>query len=97
MSTVRPLIVGWKDLQKMGWPYSRAETWRRMKPTITVSRKVKGEKRRVVQVIPNPDPFPACVKLGPHHNSHPVWLVSKVLAYFEAHGLAVTQDWEAPQ
>ena len=96
MYTDRPLIVGWKGLQKMGWPYSRAHTWRLMAETITVSRKVKGEKRRVVQVLPNPDRFPLCMKLGHHRHSHPVWRVSEVLAYFEAHGLAVTQDWLAP-
>jgi hypothetical protein len=80
----------------MGWPYSRAQTWRLMNETITVSRKVRGEKRRVAEATPNPDRFPVCVKLGPHHNSHPVWRVSELLAYFEAHGLAVTQDWQAP-
>ena len=96
MSTVRPLIVGWRDLQKMGWPYGRVHTWRLMSDTITVSRKLKGEKRRVAEVIPNPDRFPRCVKLGSHRNSHPVWRVSDVLAYFEAHGLAVWQDWQAP-
>jgi predicted DNA-binding transcriptional regulator AlpA len=96
MSTVRPLIVGWKDLLRMGWPYSRAHTWRLMRDTITVCRKVKGEKRRVAEVLPNPDRFPSCMKLGSHRGSHPVWRVSEVLAYFEAHGLAVTQDWQAP-
>jgi hypothetical protein len=96
MSTEKRLIVGWDGLRKMGWPYSRAHTWRLMEKTITVSRKVKGEKRRVAEVLPNPDPFPSCVKLGAFPNSHPVWRVSQVLAYFEAHGLAVTQDYEAP-
>jgi hypothetical protein len=67
-----------------------------MKATITITRKVRGEKRRVAEVIPNPDPFPSCAKLGYHRNAHPVWRVSDVLAYFEAHGLAVTRDWEAP-
>jgi len=26
----KPLIVNWKGLRKMGWPYSRAHTWRMM-------------------------------------------------------------------
>jgi len=39
--------------------------------------------------------FPRCHKLGAHRNSHPYWRVADVLAYFEAHGLAVTKDWEA--
>jgi hypothetical protein len=42
------------------------------------------------------DPFPRCRKLGKHRNSHPVWRIRDVLAYFEAHGLAVTEDWNAP-
>jgi hypothetical protein len=92
MSIVKRLVVGWDGLQKMGWPYSRTQTWRLMQPTITVSRKVRGQKTRVAEVLPNPDPFPLCVKLGAFRNSHPVWRVSQVLAYFEAHGLAVTQD-----
>ncbi len=25
-----PLIVNWKGLRKLGWPYSRAQTWRMM-------------------------------------------------------------------
>ena len=42
------------------------------------------------------DPFPRCHKLGKHRNSHPVWRVKEVLAYFEAHGLRVTEDWDTP-
>ena len=79
MSNVRPLIVGWTDLRKMGWCVSRAHTWRLMfDPDYADDR------------------FPVCRKLGKHRNSHPVWRVSEVLAYFEAHGLAVTQDGRAP-
>jgi hypothetical protein len=26
----KPLIVDWKRLKNMGWPYSRAHTWRMM-------------------------------------------------------------------
>jgi predicted DNA-binding transcriptional regulator AlpA len=69
----RPLIVDWKGLKRTGWPYSRAETWRRME---------RGE-------------FPKASKLGNHRNSHPVWRMSEVLAYFEAHGLQVTEDWSS--
>ena len=91
----KPLVVDWKGLQKMGWPYSRAQTWRKMKPTIEVSRRLPDGRREVL-VIPNPDRFPKCEKLGWHSSSHPVWKVSDVLAYFEAHGLQVTEDWYAP-
>jgi predicted DNA-binding transcriptional regulator AlpA len=68
------LIVDWKGLKRMGWPYSRAHTWRLM---------AAGE-------------FPRSFKLGSHRSSHPVWRVKEVLAYFEAHGLKVTDDWDAP-
>jgi hypothetical protein len=40
--------------------------------------------------------FPKCRKLGKHRNSHPVWRVADVLAYFESHGLEVTEDWNTP-
>lgn len=94
MSASKPLIVDWKGLKKMGWPYSRAHTWRKMDLTIEVSRKSRNGAREV-EVMPNPDPFPKCVKLGWHRCSHPVWKVSEVLAYFEAHGLQVSEDWFA--
>lgn len=89
----KPLIVDFKGLEALGWPYSRTQTWRLMKTTITVSRKAGN--RRVVQVIPNPDIFPACHKIGSHFNSPPMWKVSDVLSYLEARGLHVTDDWNA--
>jgi hypothetical protein len=64
------LIVDWKGLKEMGWPYSRAHTWRLMSDPKYADRR-----------------FPACSKLGPHKNSHPMWLVEKVLSYFKDHGL----------
>jgi hypothetical protein len=79
MSNVKPLIVGWRDLKLMGWPYSRTQTGRMMYDPDYVDAR-----------------FPAARKLGSHRNSHPVWLVSEVLAYFEDHGLSVTRDWLAP-
>jgi hypothetical protein len=91
----RPIIVDWRGLKRMGWPYSRAQTWRLMADAITVTEKVNGRKTRVARRIPNPDPFPRCFKLTSHHNGHPVWRVSELLAYFEAHGLKVTEDWNA--
>jgi predicted DNA-binding transcriptional regulator AlpA len=83
-----PATVDWKGLKQLfGWCYSRAHTWRLMKDTITVSEKVKGQKKRVSREIPNPDPFPRCFKLTSFPNAHPVWRTSEVLAYYEAHGL----------
>ena len=79
MSLVKPLIVGWKDLRRMGWCISRAHTWRLMYDPDYAD-----------------DPFPRCHKLGKYRNSHPVWRVREVLAYFESHGLRVTEDWNAP-
>jgi hypothetical protein len=64
-----------------------------MKPTITVSRKAGS--RRLVTEIPNPDPFPVCRKANSHFNSPNLWVMSDVLTYFEAHGLKVTDDWNA--
>ena len=78
--SIKPLIVDWKGLRRMGWCFSRAHTWRLMFDADYAA-----------------DSFPKCRKLGKHRNSHPVWRVKDVLAYFEAHGLEVTQDWLAPQ
>lgn len=75
----RPLIVDWKGLKRMGWPFSRAHTWRMM-----------------FDPVYRDSCFPQCRKLGKHRNSHPVWRVCDILAYFEAHGLRVTSDWQAP-
>jgi len=93
----KPLIVDWKGLKRMGWPYSRAQTWRLMSATITVTERVKGQKRRVAREIENPDRFPQCFKLTVHTNGHPVWRVVDVLAFFEAHGLRVSEDWFASE
>ena len=77
--SIRPLVVDWKGLRKMGWPFSRAHTWRKMFDPDYAA-----------------DAFPRCHKLGKDRNSNPVWRVSDVLAYFETHGLRVTEDWFAP-
>jgi hypothetical protein len=75
----KPLIVNWKGLKRLGWPYSRAQTWRLMFDPAYVDHR-----------------FPACHKLGSHHNSPPVWRMVDVLNYLEAHGLNVAGDWNAP-
>jgi hypothetical protein len=93
--SAKPLIVDWKGLKRMGWPYGRANTWRMMAGTVKVMKRITGRRDKVAMDIPNPDPFPKCFKLGCHRNSHPVWRVSELLAYFEAHGLKVTSDWNA--
>jgi predicted DNA-binding transcriptional regulator AlpA len=67
------LITDWRGLKGMGWPFSRAHTWRLMAARA----------------------FPQAHKLGDHRNSHPVWRVREILAHFEAHGLRVSDDWEA--
>jgi hypothetical protein len=38
--------------------------------------------------------FPRCRNFGDHLSSHPVWRVAEVLAWFEACGLPVTEDWK---
>lgn len=79
----RPLIVDWKGLKKLGWPYSRAHTWRLM---AGFWENEKGEKVVV------PHPFPKCRKLGSHPNGHPVWRYVEIVSYFEQHGLDVAAD-----
>lgn len=93
---IKPLVVDFEGLQRMGWPYGPTHTVRLMSDTITVSEKVKGQKTRIARVIPNPDRFPSSFKLTSHRNGHRVWRISEVLAYFEARGLKVTDDWNAP-
>lgn len=95
MSQVKKLIVDWHGLKQMGWPFSRAQTWRLMEPEILRSSgcRRKGMYREWIE--PNPDPFPQCQKLGAFRNSPPVWRVVEVLNYFEAHNLPVSQDFFA--
>jgi hypothetical protein len=88
----RPLIVDWKALKALGWPYSRAHTERKMQETVELSRKNKRTGEREYWSIPNPDPFPRSTKLGSFPNSPIVWRTADVLAYFEKHGLAVSDD-----
>lgn len=79
MSFEKPLVVDWKGLKRMGWPYSRTNTWRMMFDSAYAE-----------------NAFPRCRKLGKHRSAHVVWRVAEVLAYFEAHGLRVSADWQAP-
>jgi hypothetical protein len=41
--------------------------------------------------------YPQSFKLGNDRNSRRMWRVKDVLAYFESHGLKVTEDWDAPE
>ena len=84
--SVERLLVDWKTLKKMGWPYDRAHTWRLMSPGWWSLRKTKdGGVTRIW--IPNRDPFPQCTKLGNGRNGHPVWRYKDILDYFKRHGL----------
>jgi hypothetical protein len=85
------LMLDWKGLKALGWPYSRQHTFRMMQRTITVSRKRRDGSREEL-ALPNPDPFPQCGKLGYHRNSHPVWNAAEIADYFRAHGLPVTDE-----
>ncbi len=77
--TTKPLVVDWKGLRN-------ELGWR-------ISRAHTW--RLMFDPKYADDPFPRCHKLGKHRNSRPHWRVNEVLAYFEAHGLKVTQDWNA--
>jgi hypothetical protein len=41
--------------------------------------------------------YPQSFTLGNHFNARRLWRVAEVLAYFEKHGLRVTEDWYAPE
>jgi hypothetical protein len=81
-------MIDWKGLKSLGWPYSKTHTMRMMQEEIEVSRKGKNGVREYF-VIKNPDPFPRCMKLGYHRNSHLVWPTPEVAEYFKAHGLPI--------
>lgn len=95
----KPLVIDWHGLKRMGWPYSRVHTDRLMKEEITLSKRVggRGSRAREYWDIPNPDPFPQGRRLGAFPTSRYVWRVKDVLDYFEAHGLPVSDDWQAPK
>ena len=80
--TIKRQIVDWKGLKALGWPYCRAHTWRLMADGWQHSKTGKW--------IANGDPFPQCVKLGNGHNGHPVWQMTAIREYFEAHGLTLS-------
>lgn len=89
-----PIVVNWKVLKELlGWPYSRAHTWRLMQESYEVERRTK-EEGIVVIVIRNPDPFPPCFKLGEFQNSPPVWLTKDVLAWFRRRGIPLPEGIE---
>ena len=83
------LLVTWLDLvEEIGWAYSRSHTDRLMAELVPDYSQLdeNGEPR----MIPNPDPFPKCVKLTPHRNSHPMWVRSEIIEYLKRHGLDVS-------
>ena len=77
------LIVDWKGLKELGWPLSKAQTWRMMKPTVfrTKGLRRKGTYREWHE--PNERPFPKCHKLGKFRNSPPVWFLAEVIEYLK--------------
>ena len=83
------LIVDWHGLQKLGWPFSRAHTWRLMETEILRSSGSRRNGTYREWLEPNPRVFPRCEKLGPFRNSHPVWVFAEVLAWLEAHNLTL--------
>ena len=89
--TVRlPLYLNWKALKSLlGWPYGRAQTARLMKKEIMRSKgsRSKGTYREWVE--PNPDPFPAGVKLLHVRNCPPLWFAPHVLSWMERRGMPV--------
>ena len=95
MSCEKRLIVDWRGLKAMGWPYSKAHTWRMMETSVLRSKGSRRKGTYVEWVEPNRDPFPRSHKLGAHRNSPPVWLLEDVLSYFESHGLVSKRGRQA--
>jgi hypothetical protein len=86
------LIITWKDLQAMGWPYSRTHTWRLMKPTLRKSSGSKWKGTYKEWEEPNPNPFPRCRNFFKHHRScRVVWPYAEVIAYFEKNGIPIRE------
>lgn len=84
-NTDEQLMLTWLQLKKIGHPFSRTHTRRKEEDTIELTG-AYGKERKV---IPNPDPFPKAVKLGPFPNSPLVWSKKEVLAYYKRHGIHV--------
>jgi hypothetical protein len=89
MDATPPIIVDWKGLKKLGWPYSRVQTWRLMEPEIhrVSGSKFKGTDKHKEWVEPNPNPFPQCVKLFDHRGGRVVWRYAEIVAYLKKRGL----------
>jgi hypothetical protein len=83
----KKLLVDFAGLIEMGWPYTKTHTMRMTKPTLLRSKgsRLKGTYREWVE--PNPDPFPAPIKLGRFNNSALVWEVRPVIAWLKRRGL----------
>lgn len=79
----RPLIVDWKGLKTLGWPYSRAHTWRLMAGGWEDAH---GEWHAVRH------PFPKCTKLGNGPQAHPVWKYDEIIEYLKLFGIEVMAD-----
>ena len=90
------LMIDWNGLVRMGWPYSKTQTQRWEEDEILRSSGSQQKGTLKEWLEPNLDPFPRRVKFRKTRNSHPVWPFAKVVAYFEAHGLEITKDDEAP-
>src|SRR5262249_32040895 len=84
-----PLLITWKQLKQLGWPYSRIHTERLMAPEIkkTKGSPFKGNYEEWIE--PNPNPFPLCKKLFDDRNSYKVWEYHKVIEYFKSCGIEV--------
>jgi len=86
MSGEQRLIVDYEGLVAMGWPYSKAHTWRLMEPEIRRSSgsRIKGTYKE--WFVPNLRVFPRGRKMDDEcRNSPYVWRVSDILDYLKKH------------
>lgn len=79
----RQLMVDWKGLKELGWPYSRAHTWRLMDGGW---ENAKGEWVAVERR------FPPCARIGNGPGARLVWPYQAVLEYFQQCGLTLPSD-----
>jgi hypothetical protein len=84
-----PLLITWKQLKALGWPYSPTHTERLMAPELkkTKGSRFKGTYKEWIE--PNPNPFPPAKKLFDDRNSTKVWEYHKVIEYFKSCGIEV--------
>lgn len=85
MSYEGKLFVDYPGLVAIGWPYSKSQTIRLMKPFIKRSKGKKIDGTYVEEEVRNTRIFPRGMKFGDFQNSPYMWWASEVQEYFDKH------------